>query len=108
MHAAPNTTAQFPADNHFGAEVRITLRDGTVRAAKVDQPFGRTSENALPPELLKEKFVNCALRVLPEPGVAQLHAAIQKFEQIDDVRELTALIAPPSKSTSRPAAAARA
>ena len=108
IHAAPYTTAQFPFDNHFGAEVRITLCDGTVHAAKVDQPLGRTSSYPLPPELLKEKFVNCALRVLPDPGVAQLHAAIEKFEQINDVRELTALIAPHSKSTSRPAAAARA
>jgi 2-methylcitrate dehydratase PrpD len=62
VHAAPYTTEQFPADNHFGAEVRVTLRDGTVHSQKVDQPFGRTSRNALPPELLKEKFVNCALR----------------------------------------------
>ena len=66
VHVAPYTTAQFPAENHFGAEVRVTLRDGTVHAAKVDQPFGRTSANPLPPALLKEKFVNCALRALPE------------------------------------------
>jgi 2-methylcitrate dehydratase PrpD len=101
VRAAPYTTAQFPADNHFGAEVKITLRDGTVRSAKTDQPLGRTSFNPLPPELLKEKFVNCALRVLPEPGVTQLHAAIGKFEQLNDVRELTALIAAHQKSGAR-------
>ena len=60
VHAAPYTTAQFPADNHFGAEVRVTLRGGKVLSGKVDQPFGRTSDNPLPASLLKEKFDNCA------------------------------------------------
>ena len=110
IHAAPYTTAQFPADNHFGAEVKVTLRDGTVHAQKVDQPFGRTSANPLPPELLKEKFVNCALRVLPESSAVQLHAAIEKLEELRDVRELTMLIElkPHRKSAARTVAAARA
>lgn len=60
---------------------------------KVDQPFGRTSGNPLPPELLKEKFVNCALRVLPQSRVTQLHASIRELERLDDMRRLTALIA---------------
>ncbi len=108
IHAAPYSTAQFPADNHFGAEVKVTLKDGTVRAKKVDQPFGRTSANPLTPELLKEKFVNCARRVLPEPRVAQLYAAIEKFEQINDVRELTALTATHHKGAARTALATNA
>jgi 2-methylcitrate dehydratase PrpD len=91
-HAAPYTTAQFPADNHFGAEIKVTLRDGTVHAQKVDQPLGRTSRNPLPPELLKEKFVNCAVRVLPEASVMRFYAAIQELERLDDMRKLTALI----------------
>jgi len=101
IHVAPYTTAQFPADNHFGAEVKVALRDGTVHAQKVDQPFGRTSRNPLPPELLKEKFINCALRVLPESSVTQLHAAIQELERLDDMRQLTALICPQRKIAER-------
>jgi len=93
VHAATYTTAQFPADNHFGAEVKVTLRGGKVLAAKVDQPFGRTSENALPASLLKEKFENCAARVLPKERVGPLYSAIQGFENLKDVRELTAIIA---------------
>jgi 2-methylcitrate dehydratase PrpD len=92
IHTEPYTTAQFPAANHFGAEVKVALRDGTVHAQKVDQPAGRTSANPLPPDLLKEKFVNCALRVFPESNAVELHAAIGKFEQLKDVRELTMLI----------------
>jgi 2-methylcitrate dehydratase PrpD len=93
VHAAPYTTAQFPEDNHFGAEVKITLRGGKVLAAKVDQPFGRTSENALPAGLLKEKFEDCAARAIPRERVAPLYSAIQGFENLKDVRELTAILA---------------
>jgi len=93
VHAAPYTAAQFPPENHFGAEVRIALRGGKVLGAKVDQPFGRTSDNPLPAALLKEKFENCAVRVLPADRVGSLYAATQMFERLKDARELTAIIA---------------
>jgi len=93
VNAAPYTTAQFPAENHFGAEVRVTLRGGKALSAKVDQPFGRTSENPLPAGLLKEKFEDCAARALPRERVGALHSAIQGFENLRDVRELTAILA---------------
>jgi hypothetical protein len=107
IHVAPYTTEQFPADNHFAAEVRITLKGGKVLTQKVDQPFGRTSKNALPPELLKEKFVNCATMALSPATVEKLYAAIQRIDTLADVRELTALTALPQKGL-RPTLAARA
>ena len=105
IFVAPYTTEQFPADNHFAAEVRVTLKGGRVLTQKVDQPFGRTSKNALPPELLKEKFVNCAAMALPAASAEKLYAAIQRIDTLADVRELTALTALPP---ARPALAARA
>jgi 2-methylcitrate dehydratase PrpD len=93
VHAAPYTTAQFPEDNHFGAEVKVTLRGGRVLDGKVDQPLGRTSENPLPAGLLKEKFENCAARALSRDRVASVYSAIQGFEHLRDVRELTAVLA---------------
>ena len=93
VHAAPYTTAQFPEDNHFGAEVKVSLRGGKILSAKVDQPFGRTSDNPLPASLLKEKFENCAVRVLPKERVGPLYSAIQGFENLKDAREVTAIIA---------------
>ena len=59
IRVAPYTTDQFPADNHFGAEVKVLMKDGRSFGAKVDQPFGRTSDNPLSKEHLKEKFENC-------------------------------------------------
>jgi 2-methylcitrate dehydratase PrpD len=93
VHAAPYTTAQFPEDNHFGAEVKVALRGGKVLGAKVNEPFGRTSDNPLPASLLREKFENCAGRALPRERVAPLYSAIQGFENLKDVREMTAIIA---------------
>ncbi len=93
VHAAPYTTAQFPADNHFGAVVKISLRGGKVLSDKVDQPFGRTSDNPLPAGLLKEKFEDCAARALSREHIASVYSAIQGLENLQDVRELTAIIA---------------
>jgi len=59
VHVDPYTTEQFPADNHYAAEARVILTDGTVLTKKVDQPAGRTSANALTSEQLKEKFDHC-------------------------------------------------
>ncbi len=104
VHAAPYTTAQFPADNHFGAEVKIALRGGRVLSAKVDQPLGRTSDNPLPAGLLKEKFEDCAARALPRERVASVYSEIQRLENLKDVRELTTIIAGEGKRTRAAAA----
>ncbi len=93
VHAAPYTTAQFPADNHFGAEVSVALAGGKVLSGKVDQPFGRTSANPLPAALLKEKFDNCARRILPAERAGALYSAIQGFDNLKAAREVTAIIA---------------
>ncbi len=77
-------------------------------AQKGDEPFGRTSENPLPKELLKEKFDNCCARVLSQDAVARLYTAIQGFEKLKDVRDVTALAVGKDVLSQRPARAASA
>lgn len=108
VHAAAYTTAQFPADNHFGAEVKVTLKNGAAHTHKVNQPYGRTSKNPLTRELLKEKFVNCAARALAADAVDKLYTAIDGLEKIGDVTEISGLTAPHQKSAARTAIAATA
>ena len=103
VNSSTYTTAQFPADNHFGAEVRITLTDGKVVSKKLDQPYGRTSANPLSAERLKAKFDGCIHDIVHDANRAPLYNAIQSFENLKDVRELTALI---SSSPVRAAVAA--
>jgi 2-methylcitrate dehydratase PrpD len=86
VEAAPYTTEQFPADNHFGAEIRVTLRGGTVLTEKVERAAGRTSDDALPPDRLREKFENCAHRALARDRTAAVYSAIHDFEKLPDVR----------------------
>jgi len=86
VQVAPYTTEQFPAENHFGAEVKVTLRGGSVLGAKVDRPAGRTSANPLTPERLREKFENCSNRAIAPRATAAVYAAIQEFEKLADVR----------------------
>ena len=74
--------------------MRVTLRGGSVLAKKVGQPMGRTAEVALPPERLREKFDNCARRVLPAANIARLHAAIEDLENVKDVRAVNAAMEP--------------
>lgn len=108
VHVAPYTTEQFPAENHFGAEIRIRTTGGETLTAKVDQPLGRTSENPLPPERLKEKFENCSLRALQREQVAGLYAATQHFEELADTRDLTSIIVAPTQRARRRARVAHA
>ncbi|MDP1673755.1 MAG: MmgE/PrpD family protein, partial [Burkholderiales bacterium] len=93
IHVAPYTTEQFPADSHFGAEVKVTLTDGRVVSAKIDQALGRSVDKPLPADRLKDKFDNCAARALSSDNVARLYAAIQDFENAQDVREIAVLAA---------------
>ena len=86
IEVAPYTTAQFSEDNHFGAEVKVTLRGGSVLGTKVQQPAGRTSANALSAERLKEKFDNCALRTLTPSATSAVYEAIQRLETLEDAR----------------------
>lgn len=103
VQSSTYTTEQFPADNHFAAEVQITLTDGRVVGKKLDQPYGRTSANPLSTERMKAKFDGCVQGIIHDTNMAPLYAAIQGFEKLGDVRTVTSLI---SASPVRAVAAA--
>ena len=98
FHAAVHTPGQFPPENHFGAEVKVTLRDGTLRSGRIDIQLGRTSDNPVPPERLRTKFKNCSGRVLSTENVERVLAMLDQLEDLSDARELTALLVPPATS----------
>jgi 2-methylcitrate dehydratase PrpD len=98
VHAAAYTSAQFPTDNHLGAEVKVTSVDGKVVFGKIDQALGRTSANPLPAERLREKFDNCVARALPRSHATRLADMIQRLDGLADMRALGALLVPPPVS----------
>jgi hypothetical protein len=54
--------------------------------------------------LLKEKFENCAARALSREQTASVYSTIQGLENLQDVRELTKIIAGEGKRTRAAAA----
>jgi 2-methylcitrate dehydratase PrpD len=104
IRVAPYDDTQFDPANHFAGEVRVTLSDGRVLAAKVEQPLGRTVRNPLPEDLLHDKFLSCAARVLDAAQARSALAALGRLESLSSIRELTALLEP--RPAMRPAASA--
>src|SRR5439155_12010592 len=91
IHVAPYDESQFARDNHFGGAIRITLRDGSVESARVEQALGRTSEHPVPPDRLQRKFELCAATVLRAEAIAPIADAIDSIDTLSDMRSLTAL-----------------
>src|SRR5262245_3480952 len=92
VRAAAYTTAQFPADNHYGAEVKVTTTDGKEVSGKIGEAAGRTSANPLARERLREKFDNCVARALPRSRPAPLADMIERLDTITDMRSFSALV----------------
>ena len=84
VQSAVHRPGQFPADNHFGAEVRVTLDDGRLLEDRVDIQLGRTADNPIPPAQVRAKFVDCAGRALPQAQVETLAQQLDDFERIAD------------------------
>ena len=97
VQAAAYDTTQFPADEHLGAEVKVTTHDGKVVSGKIDEALGRTSANPLPPERLREKFESCIARALPGSAARPLAEMIERLETLADMRTLSALLAGPAR-----------
>src|SRR6185295_2221382 len=94
VHAAPYTGKPFDESDPFDAEVRITLTDGTTYSEKVDRPLGRSTANAIATADMKAKFADCASRVLAPPAAGEACRAIERFEDVESVREFTRLFEP--------------
>ncbi|MBI4206150.1 MAG: MmgE/PrpD family protein [Betaproteobacteria bacterium] len=92
VYAAPYTGKLFLPDDPFDAEVKVTLTDGSTCSAHVDRPLGRTSANPIPLERIREKFENCAGRVLAPDAVSAASRLIESCEDLRSVRDLTALL----------------
>ncbi len=92
VHSEIHRPGQFPADNHFGAEVKVTFADSSVDSDRVDIQLGRTSDNPIPPGQLRAKFDNCAARALPTAQVAKLGALLDRLEELGAVTELGSLL----------------
>lgn len=98
VHADVHRPGQFPADNHFGAEVEVKLVDGRSLTGRVDIQRGRTSDDPIPPDLLRAKFENCASRALGADQARDLARAIETLDTAGSIDRLAGLLAPAAAS----------
>jgi 2-methylcitrate dehydratase PrpD len=93
IKVAPYNDSQFANSNHFGGAVRLTLLDGTVLQASVEQALGRTSAHPLPMHLLQAKFALCASSVLKAEAIEAVAQAVEHIDDIKDMRQLSGHLA---------------
>jgi len=93
IHAAPHPEMNAAADEHLGAEVRITFDDGRTIAQRVGAALGRGPDNPLPEEALLGKFADCAGRALPAAQVDRVQRLLLQLDEAPSLRAVTAAIA---------------
>jgi len=96
VNAAPYTPEQIGSDNAYGAEIKLTVRDGRVFCGKLDEALGQSAAHPLPAGSLLGKFQNCAGRILARDQVLELQDSVEHIENLRSVRNLTALTVPKS------------
>lgn len=75
--------------NDYGAEVVVTLKDGTVLRQSVAAPLGRGPETPLPQDMLEAKFTDCARRALTDDGAAQVFGLLMRLDALPRATDLT-------------------
>ncbi len=78
--------------NDYGAEVVVTLEDGTVLRQTVAAPLGRGPEAPLPQDMLEAKFIDCARRSLSDDGAAEVFGQLMRLDDLPRMADLTAAI----------------
>jgi 2-methylcitrate dehydratase PrpD len=92
IRVAPYDNSRFDPANHFGGAVRVTLVNGQVLEASVEQALGRTSAHPLPAERLLEKFRLCAAAVLRTDRIGVIASQIEAITTLPNLRSLTTAI----------------
>ena len=103
--AEPHPSPGDTSDEHFNIEIKVTTVSGKIHSLALREPVGRGSLSRLPPGVVRDKFDNCTGRLLAADKAAALGDAVESLETLDDVRELTSIVADGglSENTGTPA-----
>ncbi len=83
----------LPADERLTTTVRLTLNDGTTRAAKVAHPRGTGARNLTNAEI-RDKYAKLTRKVVSAERQAAIEKAVLGIDSLDDVAQLAALLTP--------------
>lgn len=92
--ARPHPGMADDAEEQWGAEVTVTLRNGKCLSRRIDQLVGRGGKSAMTRDEMWEKFEDCAERALPRERLPQVFKMLNELESIGDVNDLTRLLQP--------------
>jgi 2-methylcitrate dehydratase PrpD len=100
IHAAPHPEMSMASTDHFGGEVRIALKDGSVLSRRVNQPIGRDADHPLPQNLLEAKFLTCATSALGADTARHLLTLLWRLDDIPRIIHLTAAMLPAHRAAA--------
>jgi aconitate decarboxylase len=81
----------LPADERLTTRVRLTLNDGTTRAAKVAHPRGTGDRNLTNAEI-RDKYAKLTRRAVSADRQAAIEKAVLGIDTLDDIAQLTSLL----------------
>jgi 2-methylcitrate dehydratase PrpD len=90
--ASPHPDMADDADKQWGAEVIVTLKDGTRLARRVDNLIGRGGDDPMSSSELWDKFNDCAARSLPREQIAPLFERLETLEKVSEIAQVTRLL----------------
>jgi 2-methylcitrate dehydratase PrpD len=83
----------LPVDERLTTQVRVTLNDGTTRAAKVVHPRGTGDRNLTNAEI-RDKYAKLTHRAISADRQAAIEKTVLNLDTLDDVAQLIALLTP--------------
>jgi 2-methylcitrate dehydratase PrpD len=83
----------LPIDDRLTTQVRLTLKDGSARAAKVVHPRGTGDQNLTNAEI-RDKYAKLTHRIISAERQAAIEKAVLNIDTLDDVAQLAALLTP--------------
>jgi 2-methylcitrate dehydratase PrpD len=87
----------LPIDERLTTGVRLTLDDGSTRAAKVAHPRG-TGDRNLTNADIRDKYAKLTRRAISAERQAAIEKAVLGIDAVDDVAQLMALLTPTVQS----------
>lgn len=87
----------YADENPNGAKLRVHASDGRVLDIAIEKALGASYAQALPDDLVRAKFIDCAGRIVGETAALRLHAMLADLDAVADVRQLTAATVPPAR-----------
>ncbi|WP_323010545.1 MmgE/PrpD family protein [Paracoccus sp. (in: a-proteobacteria)] len=89
--ARPHPDMADDAAQQWGAEVIVTLTDGTVLGERIEQLVGRGGNYPMSETELWQKFEDCAKRALPREQIAPLFERLLTLESAKDMAQVLRL-----------------